>query len=215
VPGAAMGIQPVDFLITREFETDVDGAPNAYGPPGVGPTLDFELNAHVGAHSSGAIVGYITNPDGTKPTQGSGDPFPGYYISTSGFQDINNTNPLDPRKYVNAAQINYVVLGSVAMQHGVQLGDFVAVHSIGKGQSVYGIVGDSGNSSGAEGSLALVRALGHTEITSGKSGSVDANDIIVRYFPKSNPQRTFFLNQGDIDTAAAGMGLSKDFSNHG
>jgi hypothetical protein len=56
--------QPVEILVG--MEVDVDGAPNAYGPPGK-PTLDFELNAHVGAKSSGAIVGFITKADGRTP----------------------------------------------------------------------------------------------------------------------------------------------------
>lgn len=203
----------IDLLIRREFEIDVDGAPNAYGPPGVGPTLDFELNAHVGARSTGAIVGYITSPDGSKPTQRSTDPFPGYYISSTAFQDVTNNDPLDPNKYVDASKVNYVVRGQVAKEHGVHLGDFIAVYSVSNNSSVFGIVGDSGNSSGAEGSLALLQALGYP-FKSGKSGSVKANDIIVRYFPKSNPTQRFFSTQGQIDSTAAQVGLSKDFSAH-
>ena len=203
----------IDLLIGREFKIDVDGAPNAYGPPGVGPTLDFELNAHVGAKSTGAIVGYITNSDGSRPTQRATDPFPGYYISSTAFQDIANNDPLDPNKYLDAAKVNYVVRGQVAEEHGVHLGDFIAVHSVSNSSSVFGIVGDSGNSSGAEGSLALLQALGYP-FKSGKSGSVEAKDIIVRYFPKSNPTQRFFSAQGQIDSTAAQIGLSKDFSAH-
>jgi len=203
----------IDLLIGREFEIDVDGAPNAYGPPGVGPTLDFELNAHVGAKSTGAIVGYITNSDGSKPTQRATDPFPGYYISSTAFQDVANNDPLDPNTYLDAAKVNYVVRGQVAEEHGVHLGDFIAVYSVSNNSSVFGIVGDSGNSSGAEGSLALLQALGYP-FKSGKSGSVKANDIIVRYFPKSNPAQRFFSTQGQIDSTAAQIGLSKDFSVH-
>lgn len=203
----------IDLLIVREFEIDVDGAPNAYGPPGVGPTLDFELSAHVRANSAGAIVGYITNSDSSKPTQGATDPFPGYYISTTAFQDIANNNALDPNKYVDASKINYVVRGRVAAEHAVHLGDFVAVHSVSNNCSVFGIVGDCGNSSGAEGSLALLQALGYP-FKSGKCGSVKASDIIVRYFYKSNPTQRFFSTQAQIDGTALQVGLSKDFSAH-
>ena len=43
----------------------------------------------------------------------------------------------------------------------MNLGDFVVVHSMRTKQTVYGIVGDSGHSSGAEGSLALLQGLGY------------------------------------------------------
>jgi hypothetical protein len=202
--------QPVEILVG--MEVDVDGAPNAYGPPGK-PTLDFELNAHVGAKSSGAIVGYITKADGRTPETQQSGPFKGYFISTTAFQD-RTKNRLDTARYVDASKINYVVRGSVAVEHGVHLGDFVAVHSIRHNTSVFGIVGDDGNSTGAEGSLALLRALGHTEITSGKTGGVDKKEIIVRYFPGSNPDQHFFKDQEQIDTEAVALKLSKDFSTH-
>jgi peptidoglycan hydrolase-like protein with peptidoglycan-binding domain len=208
--------QTVEIVVPMDI--DVDGAPNAYGPPGK-PTLDFELNAHVGATSSGAIVGFIVvrardNPNKMVPAiQQDGDPFPGYYISTTAFQDLQNPNRLDPRKYVDASKINYVVRARVAEENGVHLGDIVAVHSLRHNSSVFGIVGDSGHSSGAEGSLALLQALGYP-FTSGKTGSVDNAEIIVRYFPGSNPDQHFFRDQAQIDSEANVLGLSKDFSAH-
>src|SRR5271166_5148887 len=104
------------------MEIDVDGAPNAYGPPGK-PALDFELNAHVGAKSSGAVVGYIMVRDPNNSgklvpaIQKDGDPCPGYFISTTAFQDPNNKNQVDPKRYVNASKINYVVRGQEALEH--------------------------------------------------------------------------------------------------
>ena len=113
------------------------------------PTLDFELNAHVGARSTGAIVGYIVIADPHNPqhgipaVQGPNDPCPGYFISTTAFQDLKNKNKLDPRKYVDASKINYVVRGTLAEENGVHLGDLIAVHSLRNNKSVFGIVGDS------------------------------------------------------------------------
>ena len=212
----ALGFQPApDISKTLEIKVpmdiDVDGAPNAYGPPGK-PTLDFELNAHEGATSSGTIVGYIVIR-GRPAIQQDGDPFPGYFISTTAFQDLKNPNSLDPRKYVDASKINYVVRAHIAEVNGVHLGDIVAVHSLRHNSSVFGIVGDTGHSSGAEGSLALLQALGFP-FTSGKTGSVDEPDIIVRYFPGSNPDQHFFRDQAQIDSEANVLGLSKDFSAH-
>jgi len=188
----------------------VDGAPNAYGPPGK-PTLDVELNAHRGAKASGEIVGYLTKDDGRTPVlQTPSDPFPGYYISTTAFQDKSNSKPRDPHRYVDASKINYVVLGKFASQNHVKLGDFVAVYSRKTRKSVFGIVGDSGNSSGGEGSLALLQALGYA-FKDAKSGGVGTKEIVVRYFPGSNPGHNFFRTQAQLDHEAESLGLSKGF----
>ena len=194
--------------LTTNMAVDVDGAPNAYGPKGK-PTLDYELNAHEGARLSGKVVGYLT--EGGHPVlQGPNDPYPGYYISTTGFADEANHNLNDPRRYLDASKVNYVVLGRLARQKHVVLGDFAAVHSTATGKSVYAIVGDSGNSSGAEGSLALLQALGYP-FTNGKSDSVHKKEIIIRYFPGSNPGHTFYPAQEQIDKRAAALGLDKTF----
>jgi len=194
--------------LTTSMAIDVDGAPNAYGPKGK-PTLDFELNAHEGARLSGKVVGYITE-NGKPVLQGASDPYPGYYISTSGFVDQQNHNLNDPRRYVDASKINYVVLGRFAKQNHVALGDLVAVYSAKTKKSVYAIVGDSGNSSGGEGSLALLQALGYP-FTSGKSGEVKSKEITIRYFPGSNPKHSFYATQDAIDKQATGLGLDKKF----
>lgn len=205
---AAPTFPPVE--ITTKMAIDVDGAPNAYGPKGK-PTLDFELNAHKYGRTNGKIVGYLTKADGRTPElQGPNDPFPGYYISTTGFFDKSNPKLLDPRRYLNASKVNYVVLPASVTKKGVALGDLVAVYSQKSRKSVYGIVGDSGNLSGAEGSLALLQALGYP-FKNGKAGSVDKKEIIIRYFPGSNPERAFYATQQEIDMRAAVLGLNKQF----
>ena len=209
--GMVQGTTPPPVEITTTMVIDVDGAPNAYGPKGK-PTLDLELNAHEKAKASGKIVGYLTKDDGKTPeVQGPNDPFPGYYISTSGFHDNDNPNLLDPKRYLDASKVNYVVLSSIAKKAGVALGDFVAVYSRQTHKSIYGIVGDSGNSSGAEGSLALLQALGYP-FTSGKTGGVEKREIVVRYFPGSNSGHKFFGTQTQIDERASALGLNKQFS---
>lgn len=193
---------------------DVDGAPNAYGPKN-SEALDYELNAHVGAKPSGAIVGYLTkNNDGRTPiVQGPTDPCPGFYISTSGYEDKNNPRIEDPRRYVNAAEINYTLLATVAKNAGVKLGDFCAVHSLRTLFTVYAIVGDSGNRSGAEGSLALLQRLGY-DVKNGKSGGEDKKQIVVRYFAGTNPDRLFFFHQTELETKARTLDLDTDFSDY-
>jgi hypothetical protein len=195
------------------MKIDVDGAPNAYGPKD-NDALDNELNAHRGAKKTGAIVGYLTQEDGRTPiVQGLNDPFPGFYISTSGYEDKANPGVTDPRRYVNAAEINYTLLATMARKAGVTLGDFCTVHSLRTGLTVYAIVGDKGNSSGTEGSLALLQRLGY-RVKNGKSGGEDEKQIVVRYFAGTNPDKLFFFHQTDLETKARSLDLDTDFSSY-
>jgi hypothetical protein len=191
-----------------KMDVDVDGAPNAYGPPGF-KTLDIPRHARAPNDSKhpGEIVGYMTEYTGGPPTvQVKGDPFPGYYVSQTDFADIHNLRMEDPRRYVDARIINYVVQGKVAREGGVQLGDFAVVYSCRTRRAAYAIVADSGNESGAEGSLALVRALGY-DIKDGIDHSVDDPEIVIRYFPHSNPAQQFFKTQAELDVAVRKLGL--------
>jgi len=191
-----------------KMDVDVDGAPNAYGPRGK-KALDIDKHARAPKESGhpGEIVGYMTEYRGGPPTiQRHGDPYPGYYVSQTSFFDKENKRMEDPRRYVDASKINYVVLGRVARNAGVRLGDFAVVYSCRTGRSAVAIVGDSGNESGAEGSLALVRALGY-DIRDGIEDSVDNREIVIRYYPKSNVQKQFFKSQQELDTAAARLGM--------
>jgi hypothetical protein len=196
-------------ILTRRMDVDVDGAPNAYGPPGK-PTLDVLLNAHYLNREDQEIVGYLTDEKGKPILQGPHDPFPGYYISQTAFSDNDNPNERDPRSYVDARKINYVVRGDEAKRHGVQVGDFVAVYSRRTHKSVFAIVGDTGNPTGDEGSLHLLQDLGYN-FHDGISDSVTHPEITIRFYPKSNPEQQFFFTQSALNQAATKLGLSRDF----
>jgi hypothetical protein len=187
--------------ITVSMTIDVDGAPNAYGRDD-SQALDYELNAHEGdpPRPENRIVGYITrNDDGRTPLeQVASDPCPGFYISTTAFQHPTRDFH-DPRRYCNAAEINYVVRAEAARRVSVKLGDFVVVHSKKNKITVYGIVGDTGNSKGSEGSLALAKSLGYN-FKDGKKMSIEEADVVVRYFANSNV--TFFDKQDDLKSSA-------------
>lgn len=203
----AHGRRAVEVVV--KMDVDVDGAPNAYGPRGK-KTLDVLKHARAprGTTDAGKIVGYMTEYDGGPPTvQGPKDPFPGYYVSQTDFADLKNKRMEDPRRYVDATRVNYVVQGEVAERAGVQMGDFALVYSCRTGKTAYAIVADSGNPSGAEGSLALVRALGYP-LKNGIDDSVDDKEIVVRYFPGSNARKQFFRTQAELDAAARRLGLS-------
>ena len=187
---------------------DVDGAPNAYGPDSR-KALDYEHNAH---NKSGKIVGYLLDKHGKPIIQGHDDPAPGFYISTNGGFYDTTKKITDPRRYVNAAEINYTVLGKRAKDKGIKPGDFCVVHSQINNKTVFAIVGDTGNSKGDEGSLALLQRLGFP-VKDGKSTKgTPISGIVVRYFAKSNPSHQFFVKQTDLDIAARALNLDTDFS---
>jgi len=201
---------PFFEILTHRMDVDVDGAPNAYGPPGT-QTLDILLDAHYRNRAKGKIVGYLIDEHGRPILQGPKDPFPGYYISQTAFTDIENQNERDPRRYVDARNISYVVRGNAARRHGVRVGDFVSVYSRRTRRSVFAIVGDTGNPTGDEGSLHLLQDLGYP-FHDGKNDSVEKPEIIIRFYPNSNPTHRFFFAQAELDDAATSLGLSRDFS---
>jgi hypothetical protein len=134
------------------------------------------------------------------------------YISQTAFTDIENQNERDPRRYVDARNINYVVRGDEARRRrGVRVGDFVSVYSKRTHRGVFAIVGDTGNPTGDEGSLHLLKDLGYP-FHDGKSDSVEKPEIVIRFYPGSNPKHQFFFTQAGLDEAATELGLSRDFS---
>ena len=208
---AQNGKQPPSFeILTHRMDVDVDGAPNAYGPPGK-ETLDILLDAHYLNRADKEIVGYLIDEHGRPILQGPNDPFPGYYISQTAFTDHENQNERDPRRYVDARNINYVVRGNAARRRGVEVGDFVSVYSKRTHKSVFAIVGDTGNPSGDEGSLHLLQDLGYP-FHDGKNESVEKPEIVIRFYPNSNPKHQFFFTQAELDEAATKLGLSRDFA---
>lgn len=203
---------PAPFeILTRRMDVDVDGAPNAYGPPGT-RTLDVLKHAHYRGRKGAEIVGFLTDDDhpNVPVLQGAHDPYPGLYISQTAFTDPAIQEERNMRRYVDAARINYIVLGDEARRLGARLGDFVAVYSRRTHRSVYGVIGDDGNPSGNEGSLHLLQALGYP-FHDGRDEAVERREIVVRFFPHSNPHERFFRSQAALDASAVQLGLSRDF----
>jgi hypothetical protein len=200
-------------IVRRRMDVDVDGAPTAYGPRGR-KTLDYLRNAHTMGSPHAPIVGYLLEdePPHQPVVQGPGDPAPGYYVSQTSFEDESVEDQRNPRRYVDATKISYVVLGDRAHRLGARLGDFVAVYSRRTHRAAYGIVGDSGNPSGDEGSLHLLQALGYP-FHDGKRESVERAEIVVRFYPGSNSgsKARFFRTQAALDAVAARAGVSLDF----
>ena len=112
---------------------------------------------------------------------------------------------------MDARNINYVVRGDMARRRGVKVGDFVSVYSKRTGKSVFAIVGDTGNPTGNEGSLHLLQDLGYP-FHDGKNESVEKPEIVIRFYPNSNPDHQFFFTQDELDMVAIKLGLRRDFS---
>jgi hypothetical protein len=76
---------------------------------------------------------------------------------------------------------------------------------------VFAIVGDTGNPTGDEGSLHLLQELGYP-FHDGISDSVTQPEIVIRFYPNSNPKHQFFFTQVALDEAARKLGLGREFS---
>ena len=199
-------------ILRKRMDVDVDGAPTAYGPKDK-VTLDYLKNAHYRGRPWAPIVGYLTEDEHPKipVVQGPHDPAPGYYISQTAYTDKARTEERDVLRYVDASKINYVVLGNEAKKRGARLGDFVAVYSTRTHRAVFAIVADDGNPSGDEGSLHLLQELGYP-FRDGKEDSVEqSGEIVVRFYPGSNPGQLFFRTQKALNEAAMKIGLTCHF----
>ncbi len=140
------------FFFEDGMTIDADGAPNAYNPDNTG--LDDLANAG----SPGRWGALAVDHDGMPYIQGPDDPFPGYYVSTTSLSD-RTKKPNDPRKYVDASKIPFIVLPhEVAMQTGAHLGDFAVVLNVRNGKTSSAIFADIGTM--GEGSVALADNLG-------------------------------------------------------
>lgn len=93
-------------VFRAKMSIDADGAPKAYNKNSA-IALDFLANAG----RPGNWWALVTDGNGNPIVQGSGDPAPGYYISTTTLT-YPNTDPNKPAHYVDASTIPYFVLPS-------------------------------------------------------------------------------------------------------
>ena len=140
------------FFFEDGMTIDADGAPNAYNPDNTG--LDDLANAGSPGHWGALAV----DDDGNPFIQGLDDPFPGYYVSTTSLSDRTKKRN-DPRKYVDASKVPFIVLPhDVAAQTGARVGDFAVVLNVRNGKTSNAIFADVGTM--GEGSVALADNLG-------------------------------------------------------
>ena len=137
---------------------DADGAYRAYHPS---DRLGLDSLSHAGHRGNWwALVTDNEEKNGRPVVQGDSDPAPGYYVSATALFDRDNPNVRDPHRYVDAANIPYVVLHPKALK-SAELGDFAMVVNLQNGKVSGAIVADESapNLPVGEGSIALADAL--------------------------------------------------------
>jgi|SRR5215831_5726167 len=190
------------FFYESGLMIDADGAYHAYHPDNISG-LDYLGNAGRPGNWW-ALVTDNGEPSGRPLVQTDADPAPGFYISTTTLED-SSRDPKDPRRYVNAEEVNFIVLpGRLAL--GSKLGDFATVIRPATGASAYAVYADVGPANKiGEGSIALANALGIP--SSPKTGGT-GNGIVYIVFPGSKTD--WPLSQSDVDQKGAQL-----FSNWG
>ncbi len=135
------------------------GAFRAYHPD---DRQGLDSLAHAGHRGNWwALVTDNGKLSGRPVVQGKSDLAPGYYVSTTALYDPDNPNRQDPRRYVDAANVPYVVLHPEALRYA-RLGDFATVVNLRNGRISAALVADvsAANLPVGEGSIALAKALG-------------------------------------------------------
>jgi len=185
------------FFYESGLMIDADGAYHAYHPDGRSG-LDYLGNAGQPGNWW-ALVTDNGKADGDPVTQSDSDPAPGFYVSTTSLED-SNCDRKDPRRYVNAEAVNFIVLpGRLGL--GAKLGDFAVVIRPATGAYDYAVYADVGPASKiGEGSIALAATLGIP--SSPKSGGI-AHGLVYIVFPGS--AQSWPLSQPEIDQNAAGL----------
>lgn len=153
----ALQQKPAVFFYEAGMTIDADGAYRAYHPDNRSG-LDYLGNAGKPGNWW-ALVTDTGKTDGKPLIQGPNDPAPGFYISTTSLQD-KTKNRTDPRRYVDASSIPFIVLPSNG-RFGAALGDFCMVYHPARQKFCGGVFADVGpRGMIGEGSIAMANAVG-------------------------------------------------------
>ena len=166
------------IAFTAKMDIDADGSPRAYGPAGKG--LDNLTNAGKPGH----WVGILADKNGAPVVQKTGDPYPGFYVSTTTMEDRSFAKE-NPKRYVNAEEIPFVVLpGGVSEPGNIKVGDLAFVYNTLNDKSSFAIFADCGPEGKlGEASMYLAKQLGVAD--NPKSGGTDKPVIRYLIFPGS------------------------------
>jgi hypothetical protein len=118
------------FFFQSRLHVCADGAPDAYGPGDIG--TDYLANAGTppfkGAPTDRDLhlwkwFGVVVGPGNKPVAQKNSDPNPGYFVSPTAHGNWGTHKETDPRCYVNANEVAYLVLPR-GHKGGAKLGDF-------------------------------------------------------------------------------------------
>jgi Fungal chitosanase of glycosyl hydrolase group 75 len=174
------------------LEVDADGSPRAYHPDGSPPGEDLLANAG----GPGNWFGVVTDNRGDPFVQRRSDPAPGFYVSPTSLADPARAIR-DPRRYVDASKVPYVVLPPKVQEAGARIGDLAAVRNRTNGKIVFAIVADTGpRTKIGEGSMALARALGFraSPKTGSGAGERDVGYVVFTGSGNRRPQPVAAIN---------------------
>ena len=163
------------YTFLAGFQIDGDGSPRCYAPVGSGlEGLDYLANAG----RPGNWWGIATSVNGVPIIQGQGEPCPGYYVSTTSYQDPTKAIG-DPARYLDAENVPFAVFTAAFLRGvpGIVKGCLVLVSF--NGVEAPAMAGDEGPAVG-EGSIKLAQLLGIPG--SPKSGGVPTG-VTWRFFP--------------------------------
>src|SRR5262245_42796475 len=186
------------------MDIDADGSPHAYNPENTG--LDVNQDAMDGSE----WVGVVTNEDGNPVIQDSSDPAPGFYVSTTSFEDPRQA-VTQPNRYVDATKVPYIVIPRGALGKA-RLGHPTIVLDVLTGRRVKGIVADAGpRDKIGEASMFLAAAIMDQKVcplgdpdsnnfSNPRCGGTDAKRFLYIILT-ANPPLMWPLNLGQIDSA--------------
>ena len=154
---SAFGVEA--FIYRAGMAVDADGAYRAYHP---NDRMGLDSIEHAGHPGDWwALATDTGNPKGRPVLQGKNDPAPGFYVSMTSLFDASITDEHNPRRFVDAMSVPYVVLPPEGFKHA-RLGDFATVVNLQNSKVAGAIIADESAPElpMGEGSIALARALG-------------------------------------------------------
>ena len=138
---------------------DADGAYRAYHP---NDRMGLDSVEHAGYPGNWwALTTDTGSPRGRPIHQGKSDPAPGFYVSMTSLFDASITDERNPRRFVDAVSVPYIVLPPQGFKYA-KLGDFATVVNLRNGKVGEAIIADESAPElpMGEGSIALARTLG-------------------------------------------------------
>jgi Fungal chitosanase of glycosyl hydrolase group 75 len=147
------------FFFTSGMTIDADGSPRAFHRVSSKGLDDLANAGHPG--DWWGIMTDSRETDGKPIVQGPQDPAPGFYISQTGLED-KTKKETDPRRYVDALKVPYIVLSGTRKQNlNANFGDYAVVYNAKNKKFAYALYGDEWPTiKVGEGSVALAKELG-------------------------------------------------------